>query len=166
MEIRYIYPDDDLLEISNIYEKSWKYAYKGMIPQEYLNNIPKGRWAKGITKDGMHNLILIENGLIIGTASFCRSRWEKYSDFGEIVSIYFLPDYIGKGYGNRLLKRCIEELYNFGFTKLLLWVLEDNIRARLFYEKNGFHCSNEYLNDTIGGKELREVMYILSCVKF
>ena len=48
--------------------------------------------------------------MIIGTASFCKSRWEKFSEYGEIVSIYFLPDYIGKGYGNHLLRKCIEEL--------------------------------------------------------
>ena len=110
MEIRYSHKNDDLFEISNIYENSWKYAYRGIIPQEYLDSIPKGRWAKSITQVGMNTLVLIENGIIIGTASFCKSRWENYGDFGEIVSIYFLPDYIGKGYGKYLLKKCIEEL--------------------------------------------------------
>ncbi len=160
MEIRYINQDDSLLEISNIYENSWKYAYKGIIPQDYLDSIPKGRWANSITKEGMNNLVVIENGIIIGTASFCKSRWERYNDYGEIVSIYFLPYYIGKGYGSNLLNKCIEELKSLGYDKLLLWVLEDNSRARTFYEKNGFVCSDEYLNDRIGGKDLREVMYI------
>ncbi|MBE6764609.1 MAG: GNAT family N-acetyltransferase [Ruminococcaceae bacterium] len=159
MEIRYINQDDDLLEISNIYESSWKFAYKDIIPQDYLDSIPKGRWANRINKEGMNNLILIENGSIIGTSCFCKSRWENYNDYGEIVSIYFLPDYMGKGYGSHLLKRCVEELKSLGYNRLLLWVLEDNIRARRFYEKNGFVCSDEYLNDTIAGKELREVMY-------
>ena len=165
MIIRYLQQDDDLLEISNIYEKSWKYAYKGIIPQDYLNSIPKGRWANNVTQAGLNTLVLIENEMIIGTASFCKSRWEKYNEYGEIVSIYFLPDYIGKGYGNHLLRKCIEELRSLGFIQLLLWVLEDNVNARRFYEKNGFCCSNEYLNDNIGGKNLREVMYSLSYVK-
>ena len=166
MKIRFINQNDDLLEISNIYECSWKYAYKNIIPQEYLDSIPKGRWANRITKDGMFNLVIIENGLIIGTSGICRSRWKQYSDYGEIVSIYFLPEYMGKGFGNHLLKRCIEELKRLGFDRILLWVLEDNIRARKFYEKNGFVCSDEYLNDNIGGKEIREVMYSYNCGKF
>lgn len=166
MEIRFINQNDDLLEISNIYECSWKYAYKNIIPQEYLDSIPKGRWANSITKEGMFNLVIIENGLIIGTSGICRSRWKQYSDYGEIVSIYFLPEYMGKGFGNHLLKRCIEELKRLGFDRILLWVLEDNIRARKFYEKNGFVCSDEYLNDNIGGKEIREVMYSYNCGKF
>ncbi len=162
MIIRYLQQEDNLLEISNIYESSWKYAYEDIIPPDYLNSIPKGRWANNVTKTGLHTLVLIENGITIGTASFCKSRWEKFSEYGEIVSIYFLPDYIGKGYGNHLLKKCIEELSSLGFTKLLLWVLEDNGSARRFYEKNGFCCSNEYITDNIGGKELREIMYTFS----
>lgn len=43
--------------------------------------------------------------------------------------------------------------------KILLWVLEDNGRARRFYEKHGFVCSEECKDEKIGGKKLREVMY-------
>lgn len=96
MEIRYINKDDNPLEISKIYESSWKYAYKGIIPQDYLSHIPAGQWAGSIHKAGMSNLVLTECGKMTGTAGFCRSRWENYGDYGEIVSIYFLPDFIGK----------------------------------------------------------------------
>ena len=43
MEIRYTTKDDDPLEISKIYESSWKYAYKDMIPQNYLDSIEAGQ---------------------------------------------------------------------------------------------------------------------------
>ncbi len=161
MEIRYITKDDDPLEISKIYESSWKYAYKGIIPQGYLDSIPTGQWANSINKVGLNSLVLIECGRIIGTASFCKSRWEKYGDHGEVVSIYFLPDYIGKGYGRLLLNKCIEELKKCGFNKVLLWVLEENHRARKFYEKNGFIYSEVFMVDNIGGKEIRELLYFL-----
>ena len=160
MEIRYVAQSDDPLEISNIYESSWKYAYKNIIPQDYLDSIPKGHWADNINQESRNNLVVIEDGVIIGTASFCKSRWEEYSDYGEIVSIYFLPEYIGKGYGSLLLKRCVEELQQRGFDKMLLWVLEDNCRARSFYEKNGFLCAEVFLEDNIGGKDLREAHYL------
>lgn len=159
LEIRYVLPDDDLQEISNVYEQSWKYAYKNIIPKSYLDSIPKGHWANNINRNGRNNIVMIENDSIIGTSSFCKSRWEKYCNYGEVVSIYFLPEYIGKGYGRDLLYRAIEELKSFGFEHVLLWVLEDNNIARKFYEKYGFIFSGEYRNDNIGGKELREVMY-------
>lgn len=162
MEIRFITKDDDPLEISNIYERSWKSAYKGIIPQEYLDSIPSGRWVNGIGKAGINHLILIEKEKTIGAASFCKSRWEKYGDYGEVVSLYFLPDYMGKGYGGLLLSRCVEELKQRGFHKVLLWVLEENHRARKFYKKNGFVCSGVNMEDKLGGKELREVLYFLA----
>ena len=40
MEIREILPSDDRRELSRIYEESWKSAYRGIIPQAYLDSIP------------------------------------------------------------------------------------------------------------------------------
>lgn len=160
MKIRYITPEDRLEEISNVYEKSWRYAYQNIIPQSYLDSIPAGSWADNINRDGRKNIVMVEKDTIIGTSSFGRSRWEHYENYGEIISIYFLPEYIGKGYGKELLARAIEELRLLGFDRILLWVLEENDRARKFYERYGFTLSGEPRTDNIGGKELGEVMYV------
>lgn len=74
MEIRCINQDVDLLEISNIYASSWKSAYKDIIPQNYLDNISQGHRASDITKEGMSAQVLIDDGTVIGTASYCKSR--------------------------------------------------------------------------------------------
>lgn len=159
MEIRYINESDDLPIISSIYEESWKYAYKNIIPQSFLDSIPEGKWINTVQK--FHTLIMTDKGKTIGTSSFCASRWEKFSGYGEIVSIYFLPEYMGKGCGGELLETAVNELHKLGYEKVLLWVLEDNTRARNFYEKHGFKCTDEFLEDNIGGKDLREIMYVL-----
>jgi GNAT superfamily N-acetyltransferase len=67
---------------------------------------------------------------------------------------------MGKGYGRALLERCIGELEKQGFGRIILWVLEENLSARRFYERNGFVCTGEYIEDNIGGKPLREVLYV------
>lgn len=61
MEIRYITKNDNPLEISKIYESSWKYAYKGIIPQDYLDSIPTGQWANSINKVGLNSLVLTDH---------------------------------------------------------------------------------------------------------
>ena len=86
--------------------------------------------------------------------------FEKYSDSGEVISIYFLLDYMRKGYGTKLLGAVMNELKKQGFNDVFLWVLEENSIARQFYENYGFNCSNDYLDDNIGGKDLREVRYV------
>ena len=160
MQIRYLTNGDDPNEISNIYEQSWKHAYKGIIPQAYLDSIPSGRWVHILDVQDRKHLAAELDGKLIGTASICPSRWEKHKDCGEIVSIYFLPGYMGKGYGRELLERCVSELEEQGFDRIILWVLEENSRARRFYEKNGFVCTGEFIEDNIGGKPLREVLYV------
>lgn len=150
-------PEDNLYAVSNVYEQSWKHAYKNIVPQQYLDSIPAGRWAKIASENC---LVAVEDGRIVGTSSICSSRWEKYGDYGEIISIYFLPEYMGKGYGKFLLERAVEELSKRSFQKALLWVLEENARARRFYEKCGFSSIGEVMSDCIGGKELREVLYV------
>ena len=160
MEIRYILPTDDRMAISNIYEESWKCAYKGIIPQYYLNSIPKGRWSSSIDNPNWKTLICIEDDKIIGTCSFCKSRFEQFPNWGEIISIYLLPDYLGKGCGEALMKTALSELKKQGYEKIFLWVLEENVRARYFYEQFGFSPTDDFINDNIGGKELREVRYV------
>ncbi len=161
MEIRHIRQNDDRFAISRIYEESWKFAYKDIIPQSYLASIPAGGWASNLDKEGMNTLVLIENDTFIGTASYCKSRFPDFDGFGEIVSIYLLPKYMGKGYGKCLLDAVVRELECLGFQDIFLWVLEDNLRARKFYEKAGFIPGQNYLDDNIGGKELREIQYYL-----
>lgn len=159
MEIRHIKKSDDLFAISRIYERSWKYAYSGIIPKSYLDGIPSGKWIPHLDNAKMNTLVAVEKGEFIGTASYCKSRFSDFKDFGEIVSIYFLPEYMGKGYGKKLIKAVIEELMKLGYRDILLWVLEDNKRARVFYEKAGFTFGNCFLDDNIGGKKLREALY-------
>ncbi len=160
MNIRRLRPEDDRYALSRIYEESWKYAYKGIIPQEYLDSIPKGQWAASADKAGMHTLVAEENCELIGTSSFCPSRFEYMADRGEIVAIYLLPGFMGKGYGKKLFEEAVRELKEMGYRNIFLWVLEDNIGARRFYERQGFVPNGKYLDDNIGGKLLREIMYV------
>lgn len=160
MEIRKLRPEDDRNALSRIYEESWRFAYNGIIPQDYLDGIPKGQWAASADKPNISTLIVTENGGMIGTSSFCPSRFEDMEGWGEVVSIYLLPDFMGKGYGKRLFEEVLRELEEMGFRDIFLWVLEENTKAREFYERQGFVPNGKYLDDNIGGKPLREIMYV------
>ena len=160
MEIRYINETDDRLAVSHVYEASWKSAYQGIVPQTYLDSIPAGRWISSLKNPAWHTLVMLDNDLIAGTSSYCASRFERMKGYGEIISIYLLPEYCGKGYGKRLLQAAVDGLYKIGFTDIFLWVLEGNNRARQFYEKFGFIITGDYLDDNIGGKPLRELQYV------
>ncbi|MCM1333612.1 MAG: GNAT family N-acetyltransferase [Bacteroides sp.] len=160
MEIRRFAASDSGSELSRVYEESWKFAYKGIVPQSYLDAIPSGKWADVAEREGRVSLVLTDNERLVGTVSFGRSRFKEWADWGEIVSLYLLPAYMGKGLGSRLLRTAREELAQMGFSRCFLWVLEENTRARRFYEKEGFSESGEALINEIGGKALREIQYV------
>ncbi len=160
MEIRHLNSNDDLSKISHIYEESWKYAYKNIIPQTFLDSIPCGNWIPHLKDPEMNILVMLDNGKFIGVSTYCRSRFSDFHSFGEIVSIYLLPEYMDKGIGKQLLDKTISELSNLHFKNIFLWVLEENIRAIKFYEKSGFVLSGKTLDDNIGGKPLKETAYI------
>ena len=104
-----------MLDVSNIYEQSWKYAYRGIIPDTWLAGIPSGRWANGLKQPDRLSLVLFDDGKMCGTASYCHARMESMKDYGEIVSIYLLPEVMHMGYGYQLMKAVISELKNMGF---------------------------------------------------
>jgi GNAT superfamily N-acetyltransferase len=103
---------------------------------------------------------LIEGGEAIGTASVCPARDETMYDWGEIVSIYLLPEYFGRGFGKPLMEAAAAELKKTGYKFIYLWTLEENRQARKFYEKCGFSLSPDRLTLNIGGKDLIEVRYV------
>lgn len=65
VEIRSITPDDDKMTISRIYEESWKYTYKSIIPQDYLESIPEGRWAANLENSSWSTLVCVDKRGII-----------------------------------------------------------------------------------------------------
>ncbi len=159
MKIRYINKTDDLYSISRIYEESWKYAYKDILPREFLESISKGHWNTFLRNEAIETLLLESENEIIGTLSFSESRFKEYWGSGEIISLYLLPEYMGKGYGKNLLLTALKFLKEKGFSDIFLYVLEENKRAIKFYEQMGFQVAGDYLEGTIGGKQVKELRY-------
>lgn len=157
--IRYLRPDDDPYAISAIYEESWKHAYRGIIPQDYLDSVPRGKWAGNFDPSERSALVCEEDGELIGTATIAPSRWDRYPDCGEVISLYLKPGSAGKGHGRELMEYALNELRKRGYTRVILWVLKENTNARGFYEHLGFTCTGDSTEGRIGGKLLTEVCY-------
>lgn len=151
--------------ISNIYALSWKSAYKNIVPQKYLDELKSDFWISSFENRIKNNIItaqlIYENELPVGCVAYGKARDKKFADWGEIVSIYLLPDYFKKGYGKKLLQTAIIDMKTNGYENYYLWVLKENINARNFYESNGFICNNDECTCKIMKKQLTDVRYIL-----
>ena len=160
MEIRPYREGDDIDKISHIYALSWKTAYRGLIPDDFLDNISETRWSPLLRAESSRLVLALENGKPIGVSTYCAARDEKMKGWGEIVSLYLLPTHYRKGIGTKLFSAVVAELMSEGYSDIYLWVLENNQTARAFYEKNGFVCNGDINADNVGGRAVNELRYI------
>lgn len=160
IRVRELTGKDDYAAVSRIYAESWRSAYRGLLPQSYLDSITDDEWAERLSQKERYSFVVEKAGHTIGTASCGKSRNPKFSDWGEIYAIYFLPQYTRHGYGKRLLKYVLVQLQELGYRSAFLMVLEDNVSARSFYEKSGFTLADGTTDVVIGGQPVREVSYV------
>ena len=155
---------DDLATISAIYAKSWKHAYRGLVPQAYLDRLPEDFWIPFFTQrleEGIYTVVVAQqDDTLLGCIVYGPSREESYADWGEICSIYVLPAWMGKGVGHLLLQYALQKLQRIGFAEVFLWVLEENIPSRRFYERHGFAFEGDRTQLTIENVPLTELRYV------
>ena len=151
--IRPAAPDDSAV-FAEIYRRSWQAAYAGLLPEEAIRSINAGRMEscrKQLAPDsGVWNFLALADGTPAGLLSLCRYRSAGHSDWGEIRAIYLLAEYWSKGGGRQLLDFAVAELRRRGFDTMALWVLKNNLRARRFYEANGFYPDGAIREELIG----------------
>lgn len=160
MELRYIIPEDDRFALSRIYEKSWRRAYKDILPRSFLDSIPEGFWASRIDCPGRKTVLALTGGKPVGICSFGESRAAESPPWSEIYSIYVLPEYTGRGYGKALLNFALSELKKSDCAGIFLWVFAENTSARSFYEKHNFLSTGELSSDTFEETSVPKIKYI------
>ena len=77
-----------------------------------------------------NTLIAMDGKKVIGFISYGNFR-DEVIQAGEIIALYVLKDYYGKGIAQKLMKAALIALDHF--CEIFLWVLKDNKRAIAFY---------------------------------
>lgn len=133
----------DAQKVAYVHTMSWKAAYAGIVPDEYLNNLSVDTRAEEFRIDYKNNektycFVAELQDKAIGFIVLEKSRDKDLSDAGEICAMYLLPEYLDKGYGSQMMRFSVKFLAELGFNTISLWVLEESERARKFYKKCGF----------------------------
>jgi len=159
MEIRPM-AADDVEEVSRLYVRSWQAGYKGLLPQFYLDLLSPERWQIAFTGQP-GSFVLTEGGVIAGHSNARPAADEKMPGWGEVQTLYVLPEFWGRGFGTALLDNSVQWLKKQGFDRIYLWALDGNVRARRLYEKYGFTPTSDTLLCQVGNVEVTDIRYVL-----
>lgn len=153
---------DDAKYCANIHAESWNFAYGDIVPKETIDkhNVRWPTiWNKMLTNNIDTHYVITLDRLIIGFLTIAVARDNDFKEsVYEIVGLYLVPEHIGAGYGKQTMDWIKKEIKSRGYDKISLWVLEENNRARRFYEKSGFVADGKIKSS--GLADTQEVRYI------
>lgn len=157
----------DAKVIAAVHVETWQKAYKGQVPQHYLDSLdPKARqksWAELLASPDILTLVAETKGEISEIVGFCslvRSRdADASATTGEISTIYVLPSHWRRRVGHSLMRRTESIAKERGYNELTAWVLETNKLARGFYETIQFSQDGTRKLDTSLGVPLVMIRY-------
>jgi ribosomal protein S18 acetylase RimI-like enzyme len=158
---------DDADAITDVQVASWRAGYAHVFPDSVLfaedfDSLRRSFWNAWRFAPGHRVAVAVDGEHVIAFASYGpeRERARGFTGRGEIWAIYVHPDRWGTGVASELIDHTELRLQAEGFESAVLWVLDDNPRARAFYEKHGWTASGLTAElDDYGGDPVPEVEY-------
>lgn len=145
----------DAEDVARLQIESWRAAYADVLPADGLAGLSLERSAR------MHRrfppIVADVHGEIVGFVSVGSARDEDAD--GELFAIYVHPDHWREGLGRALIAAGEERLRELGHHHAVLWVLEENPRARRFYEAAGWSLDGTERPLELFGVQVPEVRY-------
>ena len=176
----------DAPQIAAVMRDSWFAAYEGIIARQVIDRVtaPDGGarvrqsfrtrpWQRMLAAVARHPRPAAGAGAvpgIVGYASFGPERdvlgtsWPyprtaagAEGRVAELYALYVRPAWWSTGTGRALMDQVLAKASTAGYRCIALWVLEDNSRARRFYERAGFapDGASHLLRDLGGITEIR-----------
>jgi GNAT superfamily N-acetyltransferase len=155
----------DAVAVAEVHVRSWQVAYRGLLPQPYLDSLraeDRANVYDFATADPMKPYTLVAeraDGSIAGFATTCHPRDHDLSYAGELCALYVDPPIWDQGFGVALIAAARSRLVGLGFSKACLWLLDGNVRGARFYEKDGWAADGQHRSDTMWGVSVNESRY-------
>jgi GNAT superfamily N-acetyltransferase len=157
----------DAAAIARVHVEGWRGGYGHVFPHDRLASLSVDRRREGwrrqldAQRDPARTFVAEDGERVVGFADVSASRDSdaNAARVGELNAIYVLPDDWGRGFGQELMAAALSFLAAVGFEEARLWVLEDNPRARRFYEAAGWWLDGASKEDTFLDTRVTEVRY-------
>lgn len=133
----------DSYNIAKLIIAGWQTAYKGLIDDNFLNNmsvdIMTKNWEINIENQSEANNIYVyeENNKILGIIRFGKPDDSSSNYNAEIHVLYVEPSLKRNGIGSKLFAFAKSYFVNKNTTDMIIWCLQTNLPSIKFYEKMG-----------------------------
>jgi GNAT superfamily N-acetyltransferase len=159
--------------IARVHIASWRAAYVGLIPQDFLDALDIGertaRWEAIFSADRAPTgaLVLVadegegEEDRVVGFVHYgpTRDPGGDPETTGAVNALYLVSQVWRAGGGGALLEASERELRQAGLTTVTLWVLDGNEGAARFYERHGYTPDGSTNDRDWGSFVAHEVRY-------
>jgi putative acetyltransferase len=134
-ELRAALPGEARL-LAEMQERASIAAFAHIFPPEYPypREDVRRRWEDALAEPAARVILAEVEGDAVGVA-LVRPDW--------LDGLYIAPEQWGKGVAGLLHANALDLVRAFGSDRCRLWVLEDNLRARRFYERRGWRENGE-----------------------
>lgn len=159
----------DAAAIAAIHLEAWRVAYAHVFGSEALGRLPPPRerelaWRDALTAPAPRAHVGVAGpagDVPVGFAAWSPSR-DADGDpraTAELCALYVLPSAWRGGVGRLLMEGGLARSRADGFARATLWVVEDNARARRFYEAGGWRLEGTRKLEEVLGRRVAEVRY-------
>lgn len=154
MVIRKATPQDAAV-IAKVHVDSWRTTYKGIVPDNYLEQLSYERrgamWTHVITNQPENPVFVAEDDDrgVVGFANGGKERSGNPSYQAELYALYIFKEFQGSGIGRALISSVVSQLKENGYNNMMTWVAKDN-RSLGFYEHVGGKRFGEKVDEIDG----------------
>jgi GNAT superfamily N-acetyltransferase len=150
----------DAAAIADVHVRTWQGAYTHIFGPQLLADmdveVRAARWRRWL-EEGEVAFVALEEDRVTGFVWVGPSRDPDAQ--GELYAIYVLPASWGSEAGAALMRAGVDAMRSAGYGDAVLWVLEDNPRARRFYEREGWALDGGVKDDNHLGVRVVELRY-------
>ena len=154
----------DTALIASIHTTSWRATYRGLLPDAFLDGeVAQERadwWQARMRAPGGERRIVLIAVLDDEPIGFVCVERQPESAWGVLLdNLHALPGYQGIGVGKLLIRAAKDWARTQGETQLHLYVLEGNMPAIGFYERQGWQFAGAE-PDRMGGVDITALRYV------
>ena len=150
--------------IASLHIESWRTTYRGMLSDKYLDEdifVERQQlWRTRLQSPpaNLDVLLAMDDGLIAGFASLLG---DEDGHWGSMLdNLHVAAGHKGQGLGARMMRESAQWLHHrYPGHGMYLWVVEQNINARRFYDKMQGQVADTEIWYTPDGGELSSLRY-------